>query len=1137
MLIPRVSRHLMQVKIFPKFYPYLAKIPEFGNVVKAKAKKIAIHQSRRSWYLEIALALGISGAMTTTVPSVLAQINPDNTLGGERSLVNNTGTSAIIRGGAQRGINLFHSFSNFNVNPGQTVLFLDPGVLNIFGRVTGINPSNIQGTLGVIGGNANLFLLNPNGILFGPNSQLDLKGSFVATTADAIQFGNNGSFSALTPNVPPATLSINPSAFLFNQIAAKPISNQSTTGLQVSEGKSLLLLGGNVTVDGGVLRAPGGRIELGGLAASGTVNIEDVNSLKLAFPDGVTRADVTLNNNAIVDVVAGNGGDIAINARNISILGGTNVCAGIGSSDFCKTPSNSLGSTDSKAGNIILAGTGDVKISQSRLENRLNEGATGNSGDIFEALIKRNTAFGSIGISGASVSMTDNAQISTTSFGTGSAGIVYIETKGKFSVDNSGVFSSMSAPQQKGNAGGILVDAGSIALNNSVMRVQNSGIGDAGIVYLKADGGNISFNNSQIFSDILSGGVGNARGVLLEADSISLSNGSRLTSNTYGQGNAGDVILTAKEGTIALDGTQTAIFSTVESGAVGNGGSIQIETGTLTLSDGAQLQTLVRGPSADGTLPGGKGNAGVVYILATDSVNLIGRGDVPVAQTAIFSTINEGADGSTGNNSFAGDAFNNLLGQGGNAVGSIFILTGNLSLSNGAVLNSSTYGNGNAGAVVVLALDKISLTNGSTIGSFVGTNAQGDAGGVLIGADSVSMTNDSRVTTSTYGQGNAGLVFILASDKISLTDSSIIDSVVGTNAQGAAGGVLLNAGSVSIKNASSLTTSTFGQGNAGLVLVLASGDVSVVGKDSKILSTAEAGSNFAAGGIGVVASTLYIKDGGTVSVNNQGLGEAGAIAINVRDLRLENQGNLSATTLSGQGGDINLEVQDLLVLTRGSNISTTAGLAPAGGDGGNVTINGRPYIIAAPVKDNNSNITAQAYTGKGGNIFIDASKLYEIERRTEVPPTNDISASSQYGIAGQETINILNPFALNEVNNLPQSPVDISRLIAQNCTPRNGKTAAEENKFIYTGRGGIPANPYNVLQNESAIADWVTLDKQKLRLQSLESSKVKPSKEVPTYIEAQGWKYGPNGEVILTAGSPTVTPQSPTFIPPACRGS
>ncbi len=103
--------------------------------------------------------------------------------------------NCIIRGGLQQGINLFHSFERFNVDVGTTVLFQDSGVNNIFGRVTGGEISQILGTLGISGGNANLFLLNPNGIIFGPNSSLDLNGSFLATTANAIKFGEQGFFN------------------------------------------------------------------------------------------------------------------------------------------------------------------------------------------------------------------------------------------------------------------------------------------------------------------------------------------------------------------------------------------------------------------------------------------------------------------------------------------------------------------------------------------------------------------------------------------------------------------------------------------------------------------------------------------------------------------------------------------------------------------------------------------------------------------------------------------------------------------------------------------------------------------------------------------------------------------------------
>ncbi|NJO51348.1 MAG: filamentous hemagglutinin N-terminal domain-containing protein [Leptolyngbyaceae cyanobacterium RM2_2_4] len=143
----------------------------------------------------------------------LAQITPDRTLGAENSQVfrDASGQLVDIGGGAIRGTNLFHSFTEFNVGGQQQVYFTNPaGIETILSRVTGGNPSEILGTLGV-NGNANLFLLNPNGILFGRDARLDIAGSFGATTADRFSFNNGLEFSAVDPNVPPLlTLTINP---------------------------------------------------------------------------------------------------------------------------------------------------------------------------------------------------------------------------------------------------------------------------------------------------------------------------------------------------------------------------------------------------------------------------------------------------------------------------------------------------------------------------------------------------------------------------------------------------------------------------------------------------------------------------------------------------------------------------------------------------------------------------------------------------------------------------------------------------------------------------------------------------------------------------------------------------------------
>ena len=168
----------------------------------------------RCWQFQLASSLFITGALIFSGDYSLAQIVPDRTLDNESSVVTpnvsiNGASADRIDGGAIRGSNLFHSFQEFNVLEGQRVYFANPvGIQNIFSRVTGNNFSNIWGTLGVDGA-ANLFLLNPNGIIFGKNATLDLRGSFVASTASSLVFGDGTQFSATNPQTAPLlTLSV-----------------------------------------------------------------------------------------------------------------------------------------------------------------------------------------------------------------------------------------------------------------------------------------------------------------------------------------------------------------------------------------------------------------------------------------------------------------------------------------------------------------------------------------------------------------------------------------------------------------------------------------------------------------------------------------------------------------------------------------------------------------------------------------------------------------------------------------------------------------------------------------------------------------------------------------------------------------
>ena len=251
----------------------------------------------------------------------IAQIVPDKTLGTESSVVTpnlevkNGVRGDRIDGGAVRGTNLFHSFQEFNVNEGRGAYFANPaGIENILSRVTGGNVSQILGTLGVAG-NANLFLINPNGVIFGSNARLDVEGSFLATTANAVRLGNTRFFSASDPQMS-NLLTIQPSALFFTA-QTWGIVNRSQVGLQVRDGQTLALVGGNVALEGGNLTVLGGRIELGGLLGSGIVELNNDGSL--SFPNGVERGDVLLTNEALVDVSASGGGFIAIKARDLNL--------------------------------------------------------------------------------------------------------------------------------------------------------------------------------------------------------------------------------------------------------------------------------------------------------------------------------------------------------------------------------------------------------------------------------------------------------------------------------------------------------------------------------------------------------------------------------------------------------------------------------------------------------------------------------------------------------------------------------------------------------------------------------------------------------------------------------------------------
>ncbi|NEP11364.1 MAG: filamentous hemagglutinin N-terminal domain-containing protein [Symploca sp. SIO2C1] len=211
--------------------------------------------------LSLVIPLTVSRVTIGSVEGVIAQVVSDPSLGGESSVVTPINAQLErIDGGAIRGANLFHSFREFNIGEGRRVDFANPtGIGAIFSRVTGSNPSHIFGTLGVLG-EANLFLINPHGILFGPNAQLDMRGSFVASTANSFVFSDGSQFSATSPNAPPL-LTVDVSVPVGLQFVGEPGAVVNTGDLAVESGENLTLVGGTV-VSTGELSAPGGEVAL-----------------------------------------------------------------------------------------------------------------------------------------------------------------------------------------------------------------------------------------------------------------------------------------------------------------------------------------------------------------------------------------------------------------------------------------------------------------------------------------------------------------------------------------------------------------------------------------------------------------------------------------------------------------------------------------------------------------------------------------------------------------------------------------------------------------------------------------------------------------------------------------------------------
>jgi filamentous hemagglutinin family protein len=545
------------------------------------------------WQLGLTISFAISGAITSGfADSAFAQslIIPDGTLGNESSrVVPNEfgGSTEVLMGGATRGNNLFHSFLELNVSEGRAAFFLNSSnIQNIITRVTGRNRSEILGTLGtfqMIDGNlafsnANLFLINPNGIVFGSNAALNLGGSFVGSTASSIKFADGTEFSATaSPTTPLLTVSVP----IGLQFGTTPRDIQVQGGIAVEPGKTLALIGGNVTLDGGLLTAPLGQIVLGGILGEGTIGLNlDSNNLPFIFPNNVSLGDISLSGGALVGISEeGEGsGNIQVQGNRVTLADGSGLVA------------QNLGSQNGK-GISIQAEQLTIKDG-SQVSASTLEGAAGSGGSLTV------NASESVQVTGTDADGLPSALFTQTR-GTGAAGNLTINT-GKLIVENGANIAASAFVGSQGQGGTLNVTASDLVKlsGTSMINGMSSGLftqtlssGDAGSLTINT-GKLIVEDGAQVTDGTGINSTGKGGNLTVRArDSVEISgtapnsqSGSGLVARTRGTGDAGSLMITTPR-LIVKDGAQV----TVEGLGSGNAGNLQIQARSIRLDTTGKL--------------------------------------------------------------------------------------------------------------------------------------------------------------------------------------------------------------------------------------------------------------------------------------------------------------------------------------------------------------------------------------------------------------------------------------------------------------------------------------------------------------------------------------------------------------------
>jgi filamentous hemagglutinin family protein len=851
---------------------------------------------------------------------VLAQIAPDNSLGKESSIVTpdvavKDGVADLISGGAIRDNNLFHSFSKFNISNGDRVYFANPDrIANILTRVTGNKISEIFGTLGV-DGTANLFLLNPKGIVFGKNAKLDVNGSFLATTADSFVFNNGFAYSASNPETPPL-LTVNMPVGLQFGNKAKTIVNQSQTGLKSQPQQNLSLIGGNLFLEGGKLKASAGRIELGSVAPNSSVKInENGNNWTLDYQAVQTFQDISLSNNALVSTSGDGGGDINIYGKQIRLTKGSSL------------ESNTL--EENHGGRVNLNASESINV------NGVGEDRKP-SGIFAKVLAEGNGS--QININTNSLRLEDGAIISTGVSGAGKGGNLSIQAQDieivtanlNFEDSQSNSTLSLSVGEEgKGDGGDLNINADRLFVQDSNIYVRSYDSGNAGKATLNVR--DMEVTGSFAFINLTSYGTGSGGNFVFNGDRFIVSNGGFVDASSRGMGDSGN---------------------------------IEINTKQLQIKDNA-AQIDVAG---DGT-----GKIGNLTARASESVEISGIGVFPIENdqlglfsSGIFTSVEAGATADGGiltietpvlKISNGGKIAANVVGTG--TGGKIFIRANTIE-------------------VIDTVVDDIGIRSGIT--SVLESGGTGTGGNIDIIANDLRLIDGGAIFVDSKGTGASGNLNIQAKnievDGISSGKNIELDDVVFeqqplpsqisalSNTDFAAGNLTINTNNLNVRNGGLISVGNTNLGDAGNLSITA--DTIRLENGGSFNAKVNAGNQ---GNINLITNNIFLKNKSEINAQATETATGGNIAINNTDniVLLENS-QIIASAIQGNGGNINLTTQGLFVFPD-SLISASSQF----GVDGNVkvdTINGDRQLKLNQLPENPIDVTKKITKGCGvGNNF------------------------------------------------------------------------------------------------------------------------------------------------------------------------